>query len=110
MVQLKDIRHDLADALGMRKSAWDRVRDNVSGIDLGSYMPSRSHSRMPSRQMVNDIDTTSLVVGIVAGVAIGLSLGYLLKGNVKPAVKRVRQRAQELPSRLNITRMEEAKS
>lgn len=96
MTQLQNIRDHVAGAFGARKSPWDRFVDQLPTVDVRRYAPQRASTP--------DFDATSLLIGVAVGFGLGLGLGYALKGNVKPAVRRAREK---LPGRLNITRMEE---
>lgn len=119
MTRLQDVQDTVVDWLGLKpKSRLERLRD----IDLMDYVPSRQDLMgwMPGqRKQTVDIDATSLVVGLVIGVGIGVGVSYALtsrkvqptlnraRRQMRDALDRAQEEAQNLPSRLNITRMEE---
>lgn len=108
MYNLKDTRNSVMDLFGYTEPqrSWDRLRN----VNLRHYMPSRN------QPVVDRLDGTSLIVGVAIGVALGFGLGLALKDSLSPAVSRARQKAkkaydqakEQVPARLNITRMEES--
>jgi hypothetical protein len=121
MMTLQDVQSNVSQMLGIKpKSTLDKLRDlDLRGIDLSNLNLRGMINRrgMLTQRMDIDLDTTSMVVGLVIGMGVGFALGYMLKGNVRPAITTVRQRAEEalervedtLPSRLNISRLEETR-
>lgn len=119
MTRLQNVQDTVVDFLGLKpKSRMQRLMD----IDLMDYVPSRQDlvGWLPGqKKQTVDIDATSLVVGLVLGVGIGVGVSYaLMSRNMQPtlnkarrqmrqALDRAQEEAQNLPSRLNITRMEE---
>jgi hypothetical protein len=119
MTRLQDVQDTVVDFLGLKpKSRLQRLMD----IDVRDYVPSRQDiiGMIPGRRRQGvDLDITSLVVGMVIGVGIGVGVTVAMNSRqVQPTIKRARKQvkvaleraqeeAQNLPSRLNITRMEE---
>jgi hypothetical protein len=118
MTRLQDVQSTVADWLGLQpKSRWDRLM----AIDWRDYVPSRQDLRgmLPTQRTTVDFDATSLVVGLVVGVGVGVGITLALSSRavqprltrareqVREAMGRVQEGAQNVPSRLNITRMEE---
>ena len=117
MTRLQDVQNTVADWLGMQpKSRWERFTEMdwmPSARDIRGSLPFQQRTRIP------EMDTTSLVVGMIVGVGLGVGLGYAMartdvrrqidraRGQVRDALDRVQEEAQNLPGRLNITRMEE---
>ncbi|MNS08964.1 hypothetical protein D3C72_404330 [compost metagenome] len=122
MTRFDEVQHTVTGWLGIRqKTPWERI----TGMDWQGLMPSRQDVRglVPHRHTLSrpNIDTTSLVVGLIVGVGIGVGVGYALAQDVRPSVRQARRQVRqamskvednlrEVPSRLNITRMEEQKS
>lgn len=102
-----------AETLGLRdRTPYERARasynDLTSQADmLRSYLPTR-----------DTVDWTSLTVGLIVGTAIGFGLGLYLKESMTPALDTARERVrkaaskvqEQIPTRLNVTRMDEQKA
>jgi hypothetical protein len=113
MMTILDSALRAAEALGLRdRTYYERARAGYNDLaersyNLRDYMPNRS-----------SLDASSLTMGLILGAAVGVGIGIYLADSVKPAIRSARKQVREaaetvqgqieqLPTRLNITRMEE---
>jgi hypothetical protein len=98
-----------AERMGLRdRTPMERARATYN--DLSTQATSLVNA-IPSR---STMDWTSLTIGLIVGTAVGFGLGLYLRDSMEPAmrtarkqVKKAQEVVEDLPQRLNITRMEE---
>ena len=98
-----------AERMGMRdRTPLERARATYNDL---SAQATGLVNAIPSR---STLDWTSLTIGLIVGTAVGFGLGLYMRDAMEPAMRKARKQVQkaqeaveELPQRLNITRMEE---
>jgi hypothetical protein len=109
--------------IGLRdRTPYERARATYNDLTskaegLREFLPAMPViPSLPSRVVtVQSTDWTGVAVGVFAGIAVGFALGMYLKESVAPTLESARKRAlkavdslqEQLPTRLNITRIDE---
>ena len=115
-----------AEQVGLRdRTPYERARASYNDLtsqasSLVDYLPSwnsmPSLRSLPTAEFAAPVtDWTGIMAGVIVGVAVGFGLGLYFKESVTPALESARKQArkavdavqEQLPTRLNITRLDE---
>ena len=119
MTRIDEVQSTVMDWMNRQQKA---VRKPIAGFDWHDYVPTGKQLRavLPIRQTRHTahVHPGSLLIGLAVGVGIGVGVGLMAsrpslnraKRQVKQAIEAAEENLQNLPSRLNITRMEETQT